>query len=97
MMTSKTYSNAVEDITVEQDGNGVHYYIHFYNAVYRGYDLEKLEIFYKPQSDYLYDVLHFKNADFMALQPQFKNVYMEDSNWDRGGAFDANTCTIHCE
>lgn len=96
----KAYRNAVKDITVEQDDdgtNGVSYYVHFNNATYRGYDLDKLEIFYKPQSDYLYDVLHFKNTDFMALQPQFKNVYMEDSDWDRGGAFDADARTIHCE
>ncbi len=96
----KAYRNAVKDITVAQDAdgaNGVSYYVHFYNATYRGYDLDKLEIFYKPQSDYLYDVLYFKNADFMALQPQFKNIYMEDSNWDRGGAFDADARTIHCE
>lgn len=93
----KLYRDVVSDINVEKDDEeGVHYYITFKQATYRGYDLDKLEIFYKPQSDYLYDVLYFKDADFMALQPEFNSVYMAESDWDRGGNFYLDDRKVVC-
>ena len=84
----KPYRDVVKGISVEKDDEeGIHYYVTFNQATYRGHDLNKLEIFYKPQSDYLYDVLYFKDADFMALQPEFDSVYIAESDWNRGGDF----------
>ncbi len=90
------YRDAVEDITVDQDDDGVSYMINFKNATYRGYDLDKLEVFYAPESDYLFDVLYFKSDDFMALKPRFKAI--DDMNLDdpRIGKFDTKTRTIMC-
>lgn len=90
------YLAVVKDITVTEDDIGVYYYVHFNNATYRGYELDKLELFYAPESDFVYDVLHFKQDDFMTLKPQFKIVHDDSSGLDRGGEFDAKTRTIKC-
>lgn len=92
----KAYRDSVQDISVEQDDDGVSYIVTFANATYRGYDLDKLQIFYTPNSDYLFDVLYFKNQGFMALKPQFKAI--DDMNYDdkRVGVFDAEAKTILC-
>lgn len=92
----EAYRDAVKDISVKQDDDGVSYTVKFSDATYRGYDLDKLEIFYAPESDYLFDVLYFKNDDFMALKPQFKGI--EDMNYDdqRIGVFDAKAKTVLC-
>lgn len=92
----EAYRNAVKDISVKQEDDGVSYTVKFSDATYRGYDLDKLEIFYAPESDYLFDVLYFKNDDFMALKPQFKAI--DDINYDdkRVGVFDVKTKTVLC-
>lgn len=90
------YRDAVQDISVEQDNEGVHYYVNFSNASYRSYELDKLEVFYAPESDYLYDVMHFKNADFMALKPQFRGIYDQNLDSERIGTFDEKAQTVTC-
>ena len=92
----EAYRNVVEEITVDQDADGVSYKVNFKNATYRGYDLDKLEVFYAPESDFLFDVLYFTSSDFMALKPQFKAI--DDMNYDdpRIGQFDAEKRLISC-
>ena len=92
----ESYREVVEDITVDQNADGVSYMVNFKNATYRGYDLDKLEVFYAPESDFLFDVLYFQNDDFMALKPRFKAI--EDMNSDdlRIGKFDAEKRLISC-
>lgn len=89
------YNRAIKDITVDQDNGDVHYYVNFQNATYRGFDLDKLEVFYRTETDYVYDVLHFKNTDFVELKPLFKSVPDMDGN-PRGGTFDVDKRSITC-
>ena len=89
------YNNAIQNITVTEDSEGVHYYVNFNNATYRGYDLSRLELFYQPETDYAYDVLHFKHANFVELAPIFKTTE-DDMGEIRGGGFDAPSRTVNC-
>ena len=86
------YREAVKNISVVEDSKGVHYYVDFNNATYRGYDLSRLELFYQPESDYVYDTLYFKNANFVELKSVFKTTRDEL----RGGEFDANSRSVMC-
>lgn len=88
-------NNAIKDITVVQDNEGVHYYVDFNNATYRGYDLSRLELFYQPESDYVYDVLYFKNDNFMRLKPIFKTI-TDNLDTSRGGYFNAQNRSVMC-
>ncbi len=89
------YREAVKSISVVEDSKGVHYYVDFNNATYRGYDLSRLELFYQPESDYVYDTLYFKNANFVDLKPVFKTT-RDDLDELRGGEFDAKSRSVMC-
>lgn len=89
------YREAVRDISVVEDSKGVHYYVDFNNATYRGYDLSRLELFYQPEGDYVYDTLYFKNANFVELKPVFKTT-RDDLDELRGGEFDAKSRSVMC-
>ncbi|WP_201583340.1 hypothetical protein [Psychrobacter jeotgali] len=88
-------NNVIQNISVVQDNQGVHYYVDFINATYRGYDLSRLELFYQPESDYIYDVLYFKNDNFVELKPIFKTT-MDDLDNLRGGEFNVNSRSVMC-
>ncbi|MBE8610652.1 hypothetical protein ACT3RS_13425 [Psychrobacter sp. AOP7-D2-23] len=81
-------NEAIKNISVVEDGEGVHYYVDFNNATYRGYGLSRLELFYQPESDYVYNALYFKNDNFLKLQPIFKTT-RDDVDELRGGNFNA--------
>lgn len=89
------YREAVKNISVVEDSKGVHYYVDFNNATYRGYDLSRLELFYQPESDYVYDTLYFKNANFVELKSVFKTT-RDDMDELRGGEFDAKSRSVMC-
>lgn len=89
------YREAVKNISVVEDSEGVHYYVDFNNATYRGYDLSRLELFYQPESDYVYDTLYFKNANFVELKSIFKTT-RDDLDELRGGEFDAKSRSVMC-
>lgn len=89
------YREAVKNISVVEDSKGVHYYVDFNNATYRGYDLSRLELFYQPESDYVYDTLYFKNANFVELKSVFKTT-RDELDELRGGEFDANSRSVMC-
>ena len=89
------YREAVKNISVVEDSEGVHYYVDFNNATYRGYDLSRLELFYQPESDYLYDTLYFRNANFVELKPAFQTT-RDDLDELRGGEFDAKSRSVMC-
>lgn len=89
------YREAVKNISVVEDSKGVHYYVDFNNATYRGYDLSRLELFYQPESDYVYDTLYFKNANFVELKSVFKTT-RDEMDELRGGEFDANSRSVMC-
>lgn len=95
----ETYRDTVKKITVHQDEHdGIHYFVHFQNATYRGYDLDRLEIFDKPETDFFYDKLYFKDASFIALKPLFKQVEDElDPGYYFGGKFDLAERSITCD
>lgn len=88
-------TNAIKDISVVQDSEGVHYYVDFKGATYRGYDLSRLELFYQPETDYVYNSLYFGNNNFMELQPIFKTT-KDDLDIVRGGEFDAQSRSVMC-
>ena len=89
------YREAIKNISVVEDDEGVHYYVDFNNATYRGYDLSRLELFYQPESDYVYNALYFKNDNFLKLQPIFKTT-RDDVDELRGGKFDAKNRSVMC-
>lgn len=89
------YKEAIKDISVVEDDEGVHYYVDFNNATYRGYDLSRLELFYQPETDYVYNVLYFKNDNFVELKPVFKTI-KDDLDELRGGNFDARSRSVMC-
>ena len=89
------YRVAIKNISVVEDSKGVHYYVDFNNATYRGYDLSRLELFYQPESDYVYDTLYFKNANFVELKSVFKTT-RDDLDELRGGEFDTNSRSVMC-
>lgn len=89
------YREAIRNISVVEDGEGVHYYVDFNNATYRGYDLSRLELFYQPESDYVYNALYFKNDNFLKLQTIFKTT-RDDVDELRGGKFDAKNRSVMC-
>lgn len=88
-------TNVIKDISVVEDSEGVHYYVDFNNATYRGYDLSRLELFYQPETDYVYNALYFKNSNFMELQPIFKTT-RDDLDTLRGGEFNAQNRSVTC-
>lgn len=88
-------TNVIKDISVVQDSEGVHYYVDFKDATYRGYDLSRLELFYQPETDYVYDALYFQNSKFMELKPIFKTT-RDDLDIMRGGEFDAQSRSVMC-
>lgn len=88
-------TNVIKDISVVQDDEGIHYYVNFNNATYRGYDLSRLELFNRPESDYVYKSLYFKNSNFMELKPIFKTT-RDDLDISRGGEFDSNSRSVMC-
>lgn len=89
------YREAIKHISVVEDSEGVHYYVDFNNATYRGYDLSRLELFYQPESDYVYDTLYFKNANFVELKSVFKTT-RDELDELRGGEFDAKSRSVMC-
>lgn len=89
------YREVIKHISVVEDSEGVHYYVDFNNATYRGYDLSRLELFYQPESDYVYDTLYFKNANFVELKSVFKTTRDELEEL-RGGEFDAKSRSVMC-
>lgn len=89
------YREAVKNISVVEDGEGVHYHVDFNNATYRGYDLSRLELFYQPETDYVYNVLYFKNDNFVELKPVFKTT-RDDLDELRGGTFNAKNRSVMC-
>lgn len=89
------YREAVKNISVVEDSKGVHYYVDFNNATYRGYDLSRLELFYQPESDYVYDTLYFKSANFVELKSFFKTT-RDELDELRGGEFDAKSRSVMC-
>lgn len=89
------YREAIKNIFVVEDGEGVHYYVDFNNATYRGYDLSRLELFYQPETDYVYNVLYFKNDKFVELKPVFKTT-KDDLDELRGGKFNAKNRSVMC-
>ena len=89
------YKEAIRNISVVEDSEGTHYYVDFNNATYRGYDLSRLELFYQPESDYIYDTLYFKNANFLELKPSFKTT-RDELDELRGGEFDAKSRSVMC-
>ena len=88
-------NNTIKNISVVQDNEGVHYYVDFNNATYRGYDLSRLELFYQPETDYIYDVLYFKNNNFIELKPIFTTITDELDNL-RGGEFNVQNRSVTC-
>lgn len=88
-------NNVIQDISVVQDSQGVHYYVDFINATYRGYDLSRLELFYEPETDYIYDVLYFKNDNFVELKPIFTTI-TDDLDNLRGGEFNVQNRSVTC-
>ena len=88
-------SNVIKNISVVQDNEGVHYYVDFINATYRGYDLSRLELFYQPETDYIYDVLYFKNNNFIELKPIFKTT-TDDLDNLQGGEFNVQNRSVTC-
>lgn len=78
-----------------EDSKGVHYYVDFNNAIYRGYDLSRLELFYKPETDYVYNALYFKNNSFVELKPVFKTT-RDDLDELRGGEFNIKNRSVMC-
>lgn len=88
-------NNVIQNISVVQDNQGVHYYVDFNNATYRGYDLSRLELFYEPETDYIYDVLYFKNNNFVELKPIFKTT-TDDLDNLRGGEFNVQNRSVTC-
>lgn len=89
------YREAIKNISVVEDDEGVHYYVDFNNATYRGYGLSRLELFYQPESDYVYNALYFKNDNFLKLQPIFKTT-RDDADELRGGNFNAKNRSVMC-
>ncbi|KRG34086.1 MULTISPECIES: hypothetical protein [unclassified Psychrobacter] len=89
------YREAIKNISVVEDDEGVHYYVDFNNATYRGYGLSRLELFYQPESDYVYNALYFKNDNFLKLQPIFKTT-RDDVDELRGGNFNAKNRSVMC-
>lgn len=89
------YREVIKNISVVEDSEGVHYYVDFNNATYRGYDLSRLELFYQPESDYVYDTLYFKNANFVELKSVFKTT-RDEMDELRGGEFDTNSRSVMC-
>lgn len=89
------YREAINNITVVQNNEGVKYSIDFNNATYRGYDLSRLELFYQPESDNAYSTLYFKNSNFTALKPVFKTI-RDDLDELRGANFDVNSRSVVC-
>lgn len=89
------YREAVKNISVVEDSEGAHYYVDFNNATYRGYDLSRLELFYQPESDYVYDTLYFKNANFVELKSVFKTT-RDELDELRGGEFNIKNRSVMC-
>lgn len=93
------YRPAIQDISVVQDSPGadIHYYVDFKNATYRGHDLKRLEVFNRPESDYNYQKLYFKDANFTQLKPIFKRIEDELNPGDFiEGKFDSSERSIMC-
>lgn len=93
------YRPAIQNISVAQDrpGADIHYYVDFKNATYRGHNLKRLEVFNRPESDYDYQKLYFKDANFTQLKPVFKRI--EDELNPGGfieGEFDNSERSIMC-
>lgn len=89
------YREAIKNISVVEDSEGVHYYVDFNNATHRGYDLSRLELFYKPETDYVYNALYFKNDNFVQLKPDFKTT-RDDLDELRGGEFNTKNRSVMC-
>lgn len=94
----KQYRKAIDDIQVEQDEEGsMRYSVYFKNATYRDHDLDKLVIFFKPETDYAYDTLYFKNKNFVDLKPSFKQVYVDWLGGYSGAVFNLENNSVTCD
>ncbi|MGP4120633.1 hypothetical protein ACT3N8_12525 [Psychrobacter aquimaris] len=96
----KQYRKAIDDIQVEQDEEGsIRYSVYFKNATYRDHDLDKLVIFFKPETDYAYayDTLYFKNKNFVDLKPSFKQVYVDWLGGYSGAVFNLENNSVTCD
>lgn len=94
------YANTVDEANVAaknfEGTQGYAYTISFKNASYRGVPVKSYEFWYEPETDYVFEKLHFQNDKFMELKPRFKSVYNEMYEDYEGAQFDAAEKSIRC-
>lgn len=92
------YRKFIKDIElVGRAEDSLRYYVTFKNATYRGYNLDKLEVYLIPHSEYDYfDHLYFKDSSFLKLKPRFKfyGDGFQQSEFDEG--FNKQKRSITC-
>ena len=94
------YANTVDEANVVaknfEGTQGYAYTISFKNASYRGVPVKSYEFWYEPETDYVFEKLHFQNDKFMELKPRFKSAYNEMYEDYEGAQFDAAEKSIRC-